>query len=448
MIFLILFAIILGYAIFSYNVGKKRIGILIYFFFISNGFYLIPDSVIAGFPINKLSDFGTLYLVYVAFQLYIVKHERIKQLGFEQKWWGILFLYLTFSFLWTVATGTEIFGMSLAMYRTYFCFLSFILFQRLNEKDLKWIFQKVVLITLIATILYIVQPVLGFQTLVSGGIISEEGGGRRYRNISYLTYYLLIFYTVTLKFSSFKKIILLLVCLFALALTQHRGIMIGYVVTVLLYLLMERKLKQLFQFSIIGLVLFFAVGSFVFERFERADTGSDFKALVNLNYKQLNFEEGDEGGTLTFRILMLIERGTYLIENPQYLLQGVGMRHEDSPNTQRDFDFYLGSMKKQGGDDWIKEQISTGDLVWVTPLIKFGYLGLFLYVFVTYLMVSFFYRNKNRMGAFSQIAFYYYLLLVFISFKNDQLFSSIHLFMIFLLYQIISKNKYSIKEFI
>ena len=53
-------------------------------------------------------------------------------------------------------------------------------------------------------------------------------------------------------------------------------------------------------------------------------------------------------------------------------------------------------------------------------------------------MTSFFFRNKKG-GILIQIAFYYYLLLIIISLKNDQLFSPIHLFLIFLLHRITCK---------
>ena len=135
-------------------------------------------------------------------------------------------------------------------------------------------------------------------------------------------------------------------------------------------------------FGIIGLIVFLVLGDLIFTRFKQADTGSDFKTLTNLNYKNLDIENDNEGGTLTFRILLLIERGEYLLHNPTYTLQGIGMRHEDSPKTQKEFNFILGSLKKKG-NEWTKEQISTGDLVWMTPLIKFGFIGIGLYLIVT-----------------------------------------------------------------
>lgn len=438
MIFLILFIILLGYAIYSYNNDNKKVGLLVYFFFVSNGFYLIPDSVIGSYPINKLIDFGTIYLIFVTCKIFSTKRYYFRKIENELKWWKWLFFYLTFSFLWTVALGKELFGMSLAMYRTYFCFLSFILFLDLKFEDLRWIFKKVIFITTIATILYVLQPLLKIKTLSTGGGISEEAGTLRYRNIPYLTYFLLIYYTIILKFSSWKKIILLLLCIISLILTQHRGIMLGYAITILIYLLLERKMQKALQFGLIGLITFLVLGDLIFSRFKQADTKSDFKALTNLNYKNLDIENDNEGGTLTFRILLLIERGEYLLHTPTYTLQGVGMRHEDSPKTQKEFNFVLGSLKKKG-NEWTKEQISTGDLVWMTPLIKFGFIGISLYLIITYFMSSFFYKNKKN-GTLIQIAFYYYLLLIIISFKNDQLFSPIHIFMIFLLHRLTCKK--------
>lgn len=442
MIFAFIFVILLFFAIKWYHDGEKKRGAVIYFFFLSNGFYVVPYDVLGSLPINKLTDFGTLYLIYVALSRYWGHTSRLKSTGYEMKWFGWLFVYLTILFLWTVALNQEIFSMSLATYRTYFCLLSFLILQELNKEELKWVFKTVMVITIIATILYIIQPVIGIKTIALGSISETNSSGlARYRNIPYLAYYFLVFATLTLKFTSIKKILLFLLFAVALVLTQHRGIMIGYMLAVSIYLLMERKVKLLMQYAGIGLILFLTVGSVILERFTEAETKSDFKAVSNLNYKKVDITNNNEGGTLTFRILMLIERADYLLQHPQYLLQGVGMRHEDSPYTQRDFDFTVCSRKRMGSK-WGFEQISTGDLVWVTPLIKFGLIGLGFHIVITILMILFFFRHRQQ-SLFAKIAFYYYLLLILISFKNEQLFSPIHLFMIFLAYQIIQKEALS-----
>ena len=441
-----LFLCVVGYAIKCYGDGKKHIGALVYFFFVSHGFYIIPDDVIAGLPINKLTDFGNIYLLYILYRK-LTGRSRIGIYLHDNKiprLFMLLFVYVSINFVWTVVTGREQFMLSLAMYRNMFRFLSFVVFVDLDYKQLMWVFRKVWGITTIACVLYVMQRVVGIETLTGGAVGEASGGGvARYRNIPYLAYFFLVYATVRLDFSKFRSVLLLLLFAVSLVLTQHRGIMIAYGASIVFYLLLERKVGKMVQYTIIGAFLFFTVGNIAVERFERDDTGSDFEALMNLDYKKVSFEDDNDGGTLTFRFMHLLERADYLIRNPQYALLGVGLRHEDSPKTQRDFNFYICSRKVDGAG-WYYQQLDTGDLFWSTPLIKTGFIGFGLYVAITICIFLFFLRNRH-VSKLVGIALYYYVLLIVSSFKNDQLFDVIHLFMIFLIFHIVLKQKQQLK---
>lgn len=437
----LVFVVILLYGIKEYQKGNKHKGILVYFFFVSHGFYLIPDAVIDSMPINKLIDYGTVYILFVVMNKLLLSRKSMsnyfKKFGVSNLF-KILFVYLTILFVWTVLSGAEQFGYSLKVYRNYFGLLSFILFAELNTAQIKWVFKKVMIITSIACILFVLQPLLRIK-LLTGGVDFDEGVVGRYRNIPYLAYFFLVYATVTLRLSKLKSVLFLLLFIVSLVLTQHRGIMIGYILTVCVYLLLEGKGVKIMQYGLIAAIFFIAFGSIITERFERADTGSDFETLLDMDFRKAAAQgafDSKEGGTFTFRVMLLVERAVYLIEHPQYLLQGVGVRHEDSPNTIRDFSFSVSSVKNIGYGYNYPQQLDTGDLVWATPLIKFGLVGLFLYLAIAFKLTTFFfkYRKANSIG---KVALCYYLLLIFTSFKNDQLFDNIHLFMIFLLYHYI-----------
>lgn len=437
----LVFIVILLYGIKEYQKGNKHKGILVYFFFVSHGFYLIPDAVIDSMPINKLIDYGTMYILFVVMNKLLLSRKSMsiyfKKFGVSNLF-KILFVYLTILFVWTVLSGAEQFGYSLKVYRNYFGLLSFILFADLNTAQIKWVFKKVMIITSIACILFVLQPLLRIK-LLTGGVDFDEGVVGRYRNIPYLAYFFLVYATVTLRLSKLKSVLFLLLFIVSLVLTQHRGIMIGYILTVCVYLLLEGKGVKIMQYGLIAAIFFIAFGSIITERFERADTGSDFETLLDMDFRKAAAQgafDSKEGGTFTFRVMLLVERAVYLIEHPQYFLQGVGVRHEDSPNTIRDFSFSVCSMKDVGYGYNYPQQLDSGDLLWATPLIKFGFVGFVLYLTITFKLTSFFFKYR-RTNLICKVALCYYLLLIFTSFKNDQLFDSIHLFMIFLLYHYI-----------
>lgn len=435
-IFFLFFTITLLYALNSYNRGNYKMGGLIYFFFVTEGFHLFPKDVMSGIPLNKITDFAILYLLYVIFKTLSSGRILIDKQFKVSRWMNILFLYITFVFVISVATGLELFGFALQTYRGYFFFLSFIIMKDLSKDDMIWLFKKIFSITLITTILYLQQPLTGVQFTYSAGINEAEGDGlARYRNLPFVAYCFLIYSTVFLNFKSYKSVMLCLSFIAMLILSQHRGIMIGYAGSIMLYLVLGKQFKKFTQYSVIGVIVLLSAGSLITDRFEQEDTSSDITNVFNVDFSDAsNFEHGD--GTLTFRIFLLYERAMYLLENPQYTWTGVGMRHEDSPKNN--FDFALGSYKIEDGF-FIKQQISSGDLVWMTPLMRFGFIGLGLYIALTILILLTFWRHFYE-SDFAKGAFCYYVLLIIISFKNDMLFDRIHLFMVFLLlYMVINK---------
>ena len=441
-IFSIVFLILVGIAIKKYGDGKKHIGAIIYFFFVSNGFFLISDDVLAGLPVNKLIDFGSLYLLYV-FSRFLsgkILLKRYFNQYHEMKLFMMLFIYLTANFLWTVISGQEFFGLSLATYRNVFRFLSFVLFVDMSQYQLKSVFKWILVVTTVACILFVIQPIFGIKTLAGAwiDISSSSSELSRYRNIPYSVYFFLVYATIRLNLTNTTRVLLFLLFGISLILTQHRGIMIGYAISIVAYLLIEKKYKKMVQYSIIGAFLFLTVGNMVVSRFEKANTGSDFEALLNLNYQKVSFEDDGDGGTLTFRIMHLLERADFLFNHPAYTLQGIGMRHEDSPLTQRDFNFYICSGKIVS-NEWYNQEIDSGDLMWSTPLLRFGIIGLCLFLYITFYLFRFFVKNRQS-GEIGKIAFYYYLLMIVTSFKNDQLFDPIHLFIIFMLYYVIKSH--------
>lgn len=433
--------IILFLGIFAYHVGYKERGAFVFLFFLSQGFCLLSVDWLEGFPITKYTDFALLYMVYVFMMQSFCRDNRFFSWNpVVYKCIGILVIYLTFEFLFTIAKGRESLNYSVAVYRNYLFLMSFGLFKELAYRQVKGLVSVIAIITIITSVLYILQPVVG-TNLLQAGKIDEFG---RMRNVPTLVYFFLIYATITLKSFNLKSLFIFGILAVALILTGHRGIMIGFVVVILLYLLVSKNYGKMVQYGLIGMMIALFAGSFLLERFEGKErTSDDLQTVLNMDFRQAAFEgyEASSEGTLSFRVLLLVERFDYLISHPQYLWTGIGMRHEDSPYTERDFKFVLGSanLDKATGLP-ITQQIDSGDLVWMTPLIKFGILGVLLYVIVSIMMVIYLYKRKQK-SIWAMSVFLYYVLLIIVSFKNDQLFGVWELTFIYMIIEMMRKEK-------
>lgn len=179
------------------------------------------------------------------------------------------------------------------------------------------------------------------------------------------------------------------------------------------------------------LVLLIA-GETIMTRFENEDSSTldDIKTAMETDYETAVYNDFEnESGTLTFRVMLLMERIDYLLNNPRYTVFGIGTRHEDSPKTKRQFDFNLGTINHKTLEIG---QISSADLAWVTPLMRFGFLGIALFLYLSWTIIQFLYKRRKD-SDMAMSAFLFYLLLIIISLKNNHLFGNLQMFFIYLL---------------
>lgn len=420
---------ILLYGLSQYVKGRKGQGALVFFFLLTGGFHFLS---LDWCPV-KYTDFAVVYLVAVAL-LNIHKGNRkfFKPQIKIYKVATILGLYFALEFIRTIILKEDFFSFALADYRTYILFFSFWLVQELKEWEIKRLLKQIASITIVSTVLFDLQPLLDIKILQHANISAT-----RFRNIPYLAYFFMLLATIRLDFNRWKSVALVLVFLIAIILTQHRAVMIAYVFCVGLHLLVTKKGGRFMQYGLIGLVFALFAGEAIMTRFEddkgNQSTIEDIKAVVNLDYESAVYNEFEnENGTFSFRVLLLTERVDYMIKHPRSAVFGLGTRHEDSPKTKRQFDFFLGTTNHRGGIG----QISSGDLAWVNPLMRFGFFGIALLLCLSWVIVIFFYKNRNISGM-AMAAFLFYIFLLLTSFKNDHLYGNMQLFYVYLLIEYI-----------
>ena len=422
----------------QYVKGRKGRGALVFFFFLTGGFHFLSQS---WCPV-KYTDFAVVYLLVVAF-LNLTKgnHAFFKPQIKIYKIVTVIGLYITIEFIRTIALKEEIFSFALANYRTYIPFFSFWLVQELKKREVVHLFKEIASITIVSTVLFDLQPLLDIKIFQHANI--EE---TRYRNIPYLAYFFMLLATVRMNFNRWKSVALVLMFLIAIVLTQHRAVMMAYVFCVGLHLLMTKKRGRFLQYGMIGLVFFLFAGEAIMTRFEddKSDrsTVEDIKAVVNLDYESaVNNEFENENGTFSFRVLLLTERLNYMINHPRNAVFGLGTRHEESPRTHQQFDFTLGTINHRTE---LIGQISSADLVWVDPLMRFGFFGVALFLYLSWIIIRFLYKSR-KISHVTMAAFLFYLLLVIISFKNDHLYRNMQMFFVYLLIEYIRYSNVNLR---
>ena len=424
-------AIILLYGIVQYVKGRKGRGAFVFFFLLTSGFHFLS---LEWCPV-KYQDFAVVYLLVVAL-LNILKgnYKFFKPQIKIFKVVSVIGLYITLEFIRTIILKEELFSFALSNYRTYIPFFSFWLVQELKEVEIKRLLKQIASIT-------ILQPLLDIKILQHASV-SET----RYRNIPYLAYFFMLLATIRFDFSRWKSVALVLMFLIAIVLTQHRAVMMAYVFCVGLHLLMTKKRGRFLQYGMIGLVFFLFAGEAIMTRFEDdkndRSTVEDIKAVVNMDYQSAASNEFEnENGTLSFRVLLLMERVDYMLSHPRYTVFGIGTRHEDSPKTERQFDFVLGSYR--ASKDAIG-QTSSGDLAWVNPLMRFGFFGIALFLYLSWVTFRYLYKRRND-SDLAMSTFLFYLFLIIISFKNDHLYGNMQMFFVYLLIEYIRYSSYKLR---
>jgi len=425
--------------------GQKRKGFLVFFFFLTKGFYFLADSWLAGAPLQAITDFALLYLLTALF-INRGNLKFYKCLLPNYKWILVLFVYITLEFVFTLLLGREQFGYSLKMYRLYIPLLSFFLIQELDLESIKYVVKRICALVMFSVVVHSLQALFGVQLLFFASVLDSGTGTLRYANIPELCYFVLIYLSVTLSVADWKNIVLLFVCMTSLVLSQHRGPMISYVMVMTLYVIMARSGKKIIGYGMVAIIVLLFAGNYISNRFVGSDTGSDIKTVFSMSPSKSNTPaDKHEMGTFTFRVLLLTERAAYLIDNPKYLLTGVGVRHEDSPRT-KEFDFKLGTAySDETGNEQLLQIISC-DLAWLTPLMLFGVIGIFLFLKFTFKNIKYLFAFRCSSDIFMS-AFLYYIFLFLTSLKNDFIFGMQHITFMVLIIELARKSNGEIAEF-
>jgi len=434
MIFLV-FVII---AIVLYIRGYKVPALFLFFFFLTSGFNLIPEKMTQLAFFSKGMDYAiiTLFVVVVVDAFCIKDYLKPNRLiYFYLLFCAFLVVCVFYSKFMLGVSSTEI----LRTVRYNFLWVAYLVFRNMSKAQLESLLKYLFIVTVACSTLYLVQIILDKNILNKGMTSTAEVFGIKFPRYYNQPDMLHFFVFMAIYYNPFKgvvKYVTTAILIIALLGAFHRSLMGSFFIAVALGYVLQ--LPRLQRIKVLSIVSIFAVLVIVFAgyRFVHSRTYIDIQRVVSGNVADVDIDISDlQESTFTFRILHLMERNQYLLDNPRAMFVGAGLMTEDSKLTLSLFDFDVGLLDEMTDQT---DQLDSGDISYSVLLLRYGYLGTLLnLVLFGYLMVSFYKKRENKYAFFS---FLYFVMSIGTSFASANLLQPITFVLPLIAFSIINKT--------
>lgn len=359
------------------------------------------------------------------------------------KWIYIFIIYYVFEFIITVVSGAETIVNSIKVIRYPLFIYSFFIFRIIPLIVYKKFFRVAFYITLFQSILFLLQ-ILGIRLIVGSEIaeasISEMGFFAAF-NIPTFTMFFLFLSLYSGQKDKYRYITFLYLALIVL-LTFSRGLIISLYIGIVYVLIRRVKRKKIVPFLLVAFPLFFVIAFFFNMKTKGSNVDSASTQVVQIVKNKNDLATIDySSGTMVFRLAMLAERFNYLMDNPRYVLTGVGTMHEDSPHTASQFDFKIGTVNE--GRDRGYCMIESGDITWVPIVLRYGLLGVALHLYMLCLIVREAKKHRDDLFVIAPL----YISVAICSFDSS-LFENVEkVYLMSLYFSMLSRARINIKQF-
>ena len=390
--------IILILALGLYISGNKRWSTLIYLGMLNNGFQVLTDRVIG----IKNLDIAFIYMVIICIYSQIYEKPPKDEFGIRKHvYW--LFAFMVCSVLFSYIHYGFTFAQILQGSRHLWFFMSYLFLRKLRYKDVIWIFEKLYYITLIVSVLYIIQvifrlPTLPYYDLEYVKIESATGLSRFYNFPFFLDFFIIVSVLCPQLIRNFRwRKIATFIFIIAILCTQGRTY-IGVTAAVICFgLLMKGQASTIVRFLLIAGILLLPFSDLIIGRFEGREgrkTNSDITSVLNGDFIRVATSGNiSRIGTLTYRFAWVYERAAYLSNRPlNENLFGLGLISDSQYGiVQQRYHFKMGLRDADGNI----MQLVTPDIAYGNILSQYGYLGGLLLLTLWIRLIKLFYRNRK-----------------------------------------------------
>lgn len=433
-----LFLPVLIIGILLYMNGQRTVSLLIFFFFLFDGFQMFPETWFeTGIGFSKSLDFAFLYVIILFIWGYFYYKDFIPHNKISWMIFGYLCMILSL-----IGISKFIYGISwgdiIKTSRFFFIVLSYFIIRRCTRTEIENVLKISLIILFVQCLLFIIQGFTGFALLAGAedNLRNSSKVIKRFYNMPKMIFFLLFYVLFSKPFSSKINIIIGVIAVIAIFMPMHRSMIVVVILLLGLgYILRMKNIKHLIKsLPLIALITVPLMILLMAQLSSR--TLTDLQGVRNAEFVDTEDIELNEEATFLFRMAHFYERFQFGLTNPMYSLFGMGMMTEESPYTQKKFDFIIGLSNENTGNI---TQLDTSDISWSLFLIRYGLIGTIIYLgFFAFLC---FHYWKIRNEGYSLAIFLFMLLIVGCSLTSSMLFNVIYLIFPFLFYDFSIEDK-------
>lgn len=407
---------ILIIAILTYIFQFRKISLLL--------FVLMATNVTSMFPHDYLTikwiDMAVIYTaVILPFSLIFERNIKVKH---DTHLLAIICVFIIFMVL-SLKFSQSHYGFKpihiLQGSRQYFLILSYFFLIKNEREDIEWVIRMLFYITLVHSVLYIMQVMMNIKILPYGEVrLDRFTKLPRYYNYPYFLDFFILLTTLNPRYLKSWFAYLAPILLFATLLaTQNRLALATNVAILLVGLLLKGNVGTIMKSAIFAGLVSIPFLNYFAARIAGEDTIDDIKAIMEERYiDNVLDEKNTHGGTLTYRFAWFYERNEYLkLRGNDEKFFGMGFISEQQfQEVNRFYDFKIG-LYDENLD--VVSQLTTPDIAYGNLLTRFGYGGGTIVLLIwAALAISLFKRRKIML--IYLVAFLTILLYFLISFVS------------------------------
>ena len=412
-----LFIPILIVSIILYLSGKRILSTILFFFFLFDGFQIIPEKFFeTGMGISKSTDFALLYII-ILFIYGIINTKDFIPINKLALLLGGYLLFIVCLIGISYYTYHIPFVEIIRTSRYYLFALSYFVLRRLTKEEISSILKILFCIVIFQSILFTIQGFTGIALLIGAESHKSAKLITRFYNSPLMLYFFVFYGIFNNPFTGKYKYISALICIVCVYMPLHRSLTISFILILILGLFLKMgKIKQFINYlpmlllCVIPLVA--VMGAQLASR-----TMNDINSVTTGAFVDIEEIELGEESTLLFRIAHFYERYMHILEKPIETAFGSGLMAEESNYTNKKFDFIVGLENEKTGEI---VQLETSDIAWSNLIIRYGIIGTLIYLTIYISIMIFYYKHRKVRYALS--TFLYLLLLLFTSITSNQLY--------------------------
>lgn len=377
MLFTLIDIFILLFAINNYKKRKLYLVLVCIAYFASDAF-LISFGMS---PIIKHKDIGLLLIFYCCWKgnkdkdFFKVNHDIGGKLN------RIFLIFIALEFCYSILFSEDSIANNITVLRDYLYVLSYFVIRQCKNDDLLRAAKTTVRFVVFSCVLFVIQfftHVSLVGTYIGGG---EMDVYRMQVTPAYIEF--LFLYLMCFGKNTWSKWVIIVFITSVLLISLNRTAIIGLCFQVGVFFLFSKNVRRKVLILILALLLY----PIVAQVFETRDSAREEYITSNqaMSYiKSRDFAGLASTNNFYFRVGCIAERVDYLLHNSDKTLLGVGAIHEQSRIADK-YSFSTGTIKRYKGYAE-HSQFDTIDTTWSPIIIRYGFIGLI--VFVSYLICS------------------------------------------------------------